>query len=244
MSNLTNLVVAGQLDLGAGDFLVHAAPAAVAATIVGWFAYRRRSPVPSTVAAPAPSRPDRRALRIGVPVVVWLLVGFTVGERLGVPAWVVARIALVVLVVVTRRLPVAHVPVGPAVLALVARHARRRRRTGLAPRPPARPRGVGGEARTFGAAVLGANLVNNLPAVVVSLLPSLDAHPDRVWALLLGVNIGPTLWATGALSTLLWQSTMARLGHPVGARRYAAVGWRVGIPALLTALVVRVVLAA
>ena len=81
------------------------------------------------------------------------------------------------------------------------------------------------------------------PAVVVS-LPALQEHPDRVWALLLGVNIGPTLWATGALSTLLWQSTMTRLGHPVNARRYAAIGWRVGIPALLTALAVRSALAA
>ena len=90
--------------------------------------------------------------------------------------------------------------------------------------------GLGGEVATFGGAVLGANLMNNLPAVVVS-LPALQEHPDRVWAVLLGVNIGPTLWATGALSTLLWQSTMSRLGHPVSARRYASIGWRIGIPA-------------
>ena len=69
-------------------------------------------------------------------------------------------------------------------------------------------------------------------------LPSLGAHPDRVWALLLGVNIGPTLWVTGALSTLLWQSTMARLGHPVSRRRYAAMGVRIGLPALVAALAV------
>ena len=99
-----------------------------------------------------------------------------------------------------------------------------------------------GEAAVFGAAALGANVMNNLPATVVS-LPSLAVRPERAWALLLGVNIGPTLWVTGALSTLLWQSTMARLGHAVSARRYAAVGWRVGIPALVVALGVRLALA-
>ena len=85
--------------------------------------------------------------------------------------------------------------------------------------------------------MLAANAVNNLPAVLVA-LPVLDAHPDQVWAVLLGANIGPTLWVTGALSTLLWQSTMARLGHPVPHRRYAAMGARVGLPALGAALVV------
>ena len=44
VSNLTNLVVAEQLDVGAGDFLVHAAPAALVAVVVGWFGHRRRFP--------------------------------------------------------------------------------------------------------------------------------------------------------------------------------------------------------
>ena len=82
VSNLTNLVVAEQLDLGAGDFLVHAAPAALAAVVVGWFGYRRRFPVPATCAGVVEDV-DRHALAVGVPVVLWLLVGFTVGERLG-----------------------------------------------------------------------------------------------------------------------------------------------------------------
>jgi hypothetical protein len=53
-----------------------------------------------------------------------------------------------------------------------------------------------------------------------------------VWAVLLGVNIGPILWVTAGLSTLLWQATMDRLDLPVSNRRYAAVGVRVGLPAL------------
>jgi Na+/H+ antiporter NhaD/arsenite permease-like protein len=48
---------------------------------------------------------------------------------------------------------------------------------------------------------------------------------------------------TGALSTLLWQSTPDRLGRPVSARPYAVVGWRVGVPAIVVALAVRLTLA-
>jgi Na+/H+ antiporter NhaD/arsenite permease-like protein len=59
---------------------------------------------------------------------------------------------------------------------------------------------------------------------------------------LLGVNLGPTLWVTGALSTLLWQSTMGNLGHPVRARQYARIGWRVGLPAIAAVLVASLVL--
>jgi arsenical pump membrane protein len=241
VSNLTNLIVADQLDLGAGDFLVHAAPAALAAVLVGWFAYRRRFPVPAGAHA-AVEVVDRRALAVGVPVVVWLLVGFTVGERLGAEAWMVAAVALVALVAVTRRLPWRMVPVGPAVLALSLGTLAVAAAPDLHLDRLFAIDGRTGELAVLGAAALGANAINNLPATVVS-LPSLVAHPGRAWALLLGVNLGPLLWVTGALSTLLWQSTMARLGHTVPARRYAAVGWAVGLPALAVAIVVRLAMA-
>ena len=242
VSNLTNLVVARRLDLGTTDFLVHAAPVALAATIVGWLVWSRLAgPAPAVRPAHEPAVPG--ALAIGVPVVVWLLLGFTVGDQLGVPAWVVAGLALAVLVLLTRRLPWQHVPVGAAALALSLGTLA----LGAAPalgldRVLGVP-GAGGEALTFGFAALGANLVNNLPALLVS-LPTLDLHPDRVWAVLLGVNIGPTLWVTGALSTLLWQATMDRLDLPVSNRRYAAIGVRVGLPALAVALVVHLALVA
>ncbi len=241
VSNLTNLVVAERLDVGAGDFLVHAAPAALVAVAVGWFGYRRCFAAP--VGSPGVvDEVDRSALVIGLPVVVWLLIGFTVGERLGAPAWTIAASALVVLIVITRRLPWRAVPIGPAVLALALGTLAVAAAPDLHLDRLFAVDGRAGEAAVFGAAALGANVMNNLPATVVS-LPSLAAHPDRVWALLLGVNLGPLLWVTGALSTLLWQSTLSRLGHPVSARRYAAVGWTVGVPALVAAFVVRLVMA-
>ena len=48
VSNLTNLVVARRLDLATTDFLTHAAPVVLAATIVGWLVWSR-------LAGPAPA---------------------------------------------------------------------------------------------------------------------------------------------------------------------------------------------
>ena len=171
-----------------------------------------------------------------------MLVGFTVGERLGVPAWVIVALALIAVVLGTRSLPWRSIPVGPAVLALALGTLAIAAAPALHVDRLFEIDGRAGEAAVFGAGVAGASVMNNLPASVVS-LPALELHPDRVWALLLGVNIGPLLWVTGALSTLLWQSTMGRLGHPISAGRYAAVGWRIGLPALLVALAVRLVAA-
>jgi arsenical pump membrane protein len=100
--------------------------------------------------------------------------------------------------------------------------------------------GVPGELATFGVFAVGANAINNLPAVLIG-TPALEARPDRLWAVLLGANLGPTLWVTGALSTLLWQSTMARLGHAVSARTYARFGARLGLPVLAAVAVCRAV---
>lgn len=56
------------------------------------------------------------------------------------------------------------------------------------------------------AAVL-ANLVNNLPAVLL-LLPAVTGRPGVVLAALVGVNIGPNLTYVGSLATLLWRRTL------------------------------------
>jgi len=57
------------------------------------------------------------------------------------------------------------------------------------------------------AAVL-ANVINNLPAVLVLLPLTVPAGPGAVLAVLLGVNIGPDLTYAGSLATLLWRRIM------------------------------------
>jgi arsenical pump membrane protein len=58
------------------------------------------------------------------------------------------------------------------------------------------------------AAVL-ANVVNNLPAVLM-LLPAAVAGPGVVLAVLIGVNVGPNLTYVGSLATLLWRRVLVR----------------------------------
>jgi arsenical pump membrane protein len=57
------------------------------------------------------------------------------------------------------------------------------------------------------AAVL-ANLINNLPAVLVLLPVAAAAGPAQVLAVLIGVNIGPNLSYAGSLATLLWRRVL------------------------------------
>jgi arsenical pump membrane protein len=61
------------------------------------------------------------------------------------------------------------------------------------------------------AAVL-ANVINNLPAVLILLPLAAPAGPGAILALLLGVNIGPNLTYTGSLATLLWRRVLRQHG--------------------------------
>lgn len=59
-------------------------------------------------------------------------------------------------------------------------------------------------------AALLANLVNNLPAVLVLLPLVAGAGPAAVLAVLIGVNVGPNLTYPGSLSNLLWRHVVHR----------------------------------
>jgi arsenical pump membrane protein len=101
----------------------------------------------------------------------------------------------------------------------------------------ARAIGVGdlAEMRALGLSVIGANAFNNLPALLV-VMPTLAAVPrERLWAVLLGVNIGPMFVVMGSLAGLLWLDTARHLGVDVDARTFTKVGLRVGGPALVAA---------
>ena len=67
---------------------------------------------------------------------------------------------------------------------------------------------------TVVAAVL-ANLLNNVPAVLLLLPAAAAAGPATVLAVLIGVNAGPNLTPTGSLATLLWRRILrAREAEP------------------------------
>jgi arsenical pump membrane protein len=59
-----------------------------------------------------------------------------------------------------------------------------------------------------GVAALLANLLNNVPALLVLLPTAAAAGPATVLAVLIGVNAGPNLTYTGSLATLLWRRVL------------------------------------
>lgn len=208
---------------------------------------------------------ERYALRVGGAVVGGVLVGFTGGPVVGVQPWVVAVLADAILAVLFVRavagrrtgastawwsartwssLPWRAVPVGTAImvfgLGVLATAATRYLPTGQLLSGASLP----SLARETGLAALAANLVNNLPALLVA-LPKLGhrAGPE-LWAVLLGVNMGPVLLVTGSLASLLWMSTLRRLGVGIGPAAFTRFGVRSALPGAAAALGVALVLRA
>ena len=86
------------------------------------------------------------------------------------------------------------------------------------------------------AAVL-ANVINNLPAVLVLLPLTAAAGPGAVLAVLIGVNIGPNLTYTGSLATMLWRRIIHQHNHTAGLGEFTLLGVLTAPAALIVAVV-------
>ncbi len=104
VSHLTNLIAASRLSFTSTDFLANLALPSVAASIVGWFMYRRIFPARAVPGA-RPDSTDRRALVVGGSAVGLFLVLLVGGERVGLPAWAAGLAAVAFLLCFTRSLP-------------------------------------------------------------------------------------------------------------------------------------------
>jgi arsenical pump membrane protein len=84
----------------------------------------------------------------------------------------------------------------------------------------------------------GSNVINNVPMTILarSVLESLPAveWATAVWAVLVGVNIGPALTTYGSLATMLWLTLIRRNGIDVTTGGYLRVSL-VTVPVVLLA---------
>lgn len=87
-------------------------------------------------------------------------------------------------------------------------------------------------ATTTLVATLSALTINNLPAASLFAAHAV-AHP---YALLLGLDVGPSCLITGALSSLLWRRIVAREGERVSLRTFSSVGLVVTVVTILLTL--------
>lgn len=241
-SNLTNLIVLANEALPGGGFasrIILVATTSALATGAGvLLLFRRHLGRPR----PLPAGAERVSAPSGITLAAVVAAGaLTVGlSRPAVPVLLVGALAVTVSMT-RRRLDLARVreAVGPTVLVAlfslsVALGVLARSWDG-----PARALGAG-RWGTAGVGALSAALVNNLPASVL-----LSARPvDHPRALLLGLNVGPNLVATGSLSAYLW----FRASREAGARPSLSALSRRGVVlapvAILLSLLVMTVTAA
>ncbi len=75
---------------------------------------------------------------------------------------------------------------------------------------------------TIGAVL--ANIVNNLPALLILLAPAAAISPLAILAVLIGVNVGPNLTYVGSLATLLWRKVLRSRGLEPSLLRFTLLG--------------------
>ncbi|MFJ1967882.1 SLC13 family permease [Streptomyces sp. NPDC087903] len=249
VSNLTNLLAFAASGLSFTRFAALMVLPWLVAIGAEYAVFRRFFQRDLTASTHAPGPVDTPELPLFALVTVGCtLAGFVVASAVGVdPAWAAAAGALVLAgrALVRRQatpLTVARAA-SPSFLAFVLALGivvRAVVDNGLADAlRHVLPEGTG-LAALLGIAALAAvlaNLINNLPAVLVLLPLTAAAGPGAVLAVLLGVNLGPNLTYAGSLATLLWRRIVHGHGHGVDLKEFTGLGL-LAVPASLVAAVV------
>jgi arsenical pump membrane protein len=236
VSNLTNLLAFATADVSFTRFAALMAAPWLVAVATEFLVFRRF--FAADLAASGSAEPPRAPADVPVFVLVVLaltLVGFAVTSLFGVnPAW--AALGGVVLLagraLAARRTTIravalsANVPFLAFVLALgvVVRTVVDNGLSGALGHVV--PHGVGLPALLGIAAVAAvlANVVNNLPAVLVLLPLAAPGGVAAVLAVLIGVNVGPNLTYVGSLATLLWRRVLHHHDTTVDLGEFTSLG--------------------
>jgi len=231
VSNLTNLLALHRLEgAHAGTFIALLGPSAALAIVVSvllLFLLHRRDLTGTFAPAAPPVVSDRLQLRVAA-VVVLVMMPLLVS---GIEPWIPATAAAIVLAgffawrspaalrfsLVPWQLVVFAAGLFLAVGALEALGSR-----AIIVALTGEGSGLGDLWRLSGTGLLAANVVNNLPAYLA--LESAAGTPERLAALLVGVNAGPLITPWASLATLLWHQRLHAVGVEVPWRRYVLLG--------------------
>ena len=220
-SNLTNLIVLGQLHLTGGRFLARMWGPALAALLItaGVVAIAERRSLRIRVEDPTAAEKPRVGLGLLATAVSAVLV--LVLQNPAVPVAAIGT-AVVGMRIATRReqlprvLDVLGLPVLVGLFGIAVA-------LGTLGREWSGPATLLGHLDGWGTAAVAAiasTLVNNLPAA--SLLAS--RHPTHPFALLIGLNLGPNLFFTGSLAWLLWWRSARVAGAEPSLRKASRLG--------------------
>ncbi len=230
-SNLTNLIVLGELRLTGGQFVARMwlpwlAAVAVTAAVL---AVRERRSVAALTTRETPPPASRPVTGAGLAAVAAATVVVVVLRSSAIPV-VVIGLAVTGLRLAQRRVGLgqAREVLGLPVLAGLLGVAVALGTLGRAWSGPALLLSHLDGWATAGVAALTTVAVNNLPAA--SLLAA--RPPGHPFALLVGLNLGPNLCVTGSLAWLLW----LRAARGAGARPSLARASRLGIVAVPLAM--------
>lgn len=254
MSNLTNLLLYAEFSISFTDFVaimvVPNTVALICLIAITWLLFRTH--LPERFAEPAqPATPsiNSRWLRTAAIVLIMTLLGIIGLGVVGAPLSIAAALGAMVLLIlgwhqqaiaipeVSHRIAWPVLPFVVAMLVLVDAV----NRNSLSHLDWSYPNGLlAGTAMATGAAVLGSNIVNNVPMTLLAvpfIHQSDPAASDRLaYATLIGANIGPTLTTYGSLATLLWLSIVRRRGVGISTGQYMRHAWIVTLPVLGAAL--------
>ncbi len=249
-SNLTNIIIADANGLSFARVALWMALPMLAAFVVAGVAFglrfRRALAIPfdvTALGAPEEAIRDGLLFRAGWVALGGLVVGYIVGGALGLPVSLVAGTVALALLALTQARGVRTAAealrcapwsvliyaLGMFVVITAAYDAQTLR---FLTSPLTRWASV---SSGRGAALLAGSVpgllaagVNNLPAALVGVLALRSAahvNPMAVYAIILGVDIGPKLTPFGSLATLLWLGILERNGIAISWGHFIHENW-------------------
>ncbi|WIK64386.1 SLC13 family permease [Gleimia hominis] len=240
ISNLTNLLVADQhADTSPLQFAAQMWPAwivscIVPATILFLLEYRTLHPREQSVDSDAQKQIKKMEQQEGHRSVIVLCTGVLVilcaALVLGATPWVVATIAAFVLAAIVWGAGSTDFPTHVIPVKLILQMLGIFLTTGalisvggdvINNFAPTFPGFLGEQAKAL-QGLIGANLVNNLPAYLA--LENTVSDPHSLFTLLIGVNVGPLITPWASLATLLWAQRLQADGQQVHWMRFVLLG--------------------